>query len=733
MKKIFDVLNVVKQKLFVKKDKIHSEKYYRRIDFLNKYSLIFHAIIAMAIVFIVEIISRRSFISACKFVDAHTLAFMYNSFLVFVSFSLVYLFRRRAFARVIITGFWTILGIINGCVLSNRVTPFGYTDLKCIPELLAMNNTSYFTAQQATIVVFGLGTFALFLVALFIKGPKYTGKIRYAGVSVAFLALLFVAIPVTTNVAQNTNVVASYYSNIAQGYDDYGFVYSFSSTVVDRGMKKPADYNKQNVEEVEQKVNSQKQTTTVDGKTGPNIICVLLESFCDPDEINFLQVNEDPIPTFHELEKNYSSGYLTVPVVGAGTANTEFEMLTGLSMQYFGTGEYPYKTILKQTDCESLASDLSKIGYATHVVHNNGGNFYSRTNAFSKMGFDTFTSKELMNITEYTPNGSWPTDDILVSETMKTFDATPDQSDFTYIITVGTHGDYPKEPVIENPTYTVSGVEDEGMKNAWTYYVNQLNEADRFIKELTDELSKRDEDTIVVMFGDHLPTMGLEDSDMKSGDIFKTKYATWNNFGLPKQDADLTAYQLLAHITGQMGIHEGTMFTYTQTQADSSTYQNGLDNLQYDLLYGERYAYNGEDLYPATDLVMDVEDVNVTSVRKNVLNNTLAVYGSNFTKNAKIFVNGEKVPTTYLTSGILTTSLDNVSDGDVISVSITGSQGIILRASNDEVIYEDPDVITTETEEPTEVNETESSETRTTETETSGTGNSETVNSQENN
>lgn len=111
------------------------------------------------------------------------------------------------------------------------------------------------------------------------------------------------AIPVTTNVAQNTNVVASYYSNIARGYDDYGFVYSFSSTVVDRGMKKPDDYNKQNVEDVEQKVNSQKQTTTVDGKTGPNIICVLLESFCDPNEINFLQVNEDPIPTFHELEK----------------------------------------------------------------------------------------------------------------------------------------------------------------------------------------------------------------------------------------------------------------------------------------------------------------------------------------------------------------------------------------------------------------------------------------------
>ncbi len=707
MKKISNVFNVIKEKLFVKKDRVHSEKYYRTIDFLNKYSLLFHAIAAMAIVFIVEVISRRSFISACKFVDSHTLAFMYNSFLVFVSFALVYLFRRRAFARVVITGFWTILGIINGCVLSNRVTPFGYTDLKCIPELLAMNNTSYFTAEQATIVVIGLGSFALFLIALFIKGPKYNGKIRYAGVSVAFLALLFVAIPVTTNVAQSTNVVASYYSNIAQGYNDYGFVYSFSSTVVDRGMQKPEDYTQDAVDAVEEKVNSSKQETTVDGKTGPNIICVLLESFCDPDEINFLNVNEDPIPTFHYLEQNYSSGYLTVPVVGAGTANTEFEVLTGMSMQYFGTGEYPYKTILKQTDCESIASDLSKIGYATHVVHNNGGNFYSRANAFTQMGFDTFTSKELMNITEYTPNGSWPTDDILVSETMKTFDATPDQSDFTYIITVGTHGDYPTDPVIENPTYTVSGVEDEGQANAWTYYVNQLNEADRFIKELTDELSKRDEDTIVVMFGDHLPTMGLQDSDMKSGDIYKTKYITWNNMGLPKEDADLYAYQLLANTTDKVGIHEGTVLNYHQTQmnsADQATYQDGLDLLQYDILYGQRYCYNGTDPYPASDLVMGIDKVSITNVADSSMGDKVYIYGHNFTNWSKVYVNDEKVSTTYLSSGMLTIDKADVSDGDVITVCQVGSSDTIFRKSENEYTYVDPTVEhdSTETENPSE-------------------------------
>ena len=679
MKKIFDVLNVIKQKLFVKKDKIHSEKYYRRIDFLNKYSLLFHAIIAMAIVFIVEIISRRSFISACKFVDAHTLAFMYNSFLVFVSFSLVYLFRRRAFARVIITGFWTILGIINGCVLSNRVTPFGYTDLKCIPELLAMNNTSYFTAQQATIVVFGLGTFALFLVALFIKGPKYTGKIRYAGVSVAFLALLFVAIPVTTNVAQNTNVVASYYSNIAQGYDDYGFVYSFSSTVVDRGMKKPEDYNKQNVEDVEQKVNSQKQITTVDGKSGPNIICVLLESFCDPDEINFLQVNEDPIPTFHELEKNYSSGYLNVPVVGAGTANTEVEMLTGLSMQYFGTGEYPYKTYVKTTPLESAASALSSLGYGAEALHNNGGNFYSRAKVYNNMGFDHYTSKEFMNILKTTPKG-WATDDILVPNIMESLDTT-DGTDFVCTISVQGHGDYPTEPTLENPEINVTGVEDEGKRNAWEYYVNEVHEMDKFVGQLIDAIEQRGEPTVLVFYGDHLPTLGLEAKDLKGKYLYNTNYVIWDNIGLEKKDGNIAAYQIMAEVFDRLDIHTGTIFNYHQQRRQTKNYLADLELLQYDIMYGKQYVYKDSGA-PITEghMVMGVKDATITSVVEQ-LKGTYSIYGENFTKQSKVYINGEKQTTKFLNNTRLDLKESEIKDGDQIMVAQCGSSNTIFRTS----------------------------------------------------
>lgn len=664
-----------------------------KIDFLNKYSLIFHFLLACLLTFVIELISRRNFISAVTFISHHTFAYLYNAFIIFASLSIVYLFRCRAQLRVLISGIWIFLGTVNGLILSNRVTPFSYTDLKCISDLLAMQNTTYFTAQEATLVVITVACFFAFLIFLFIKGPKYQGPRHKLANSLSIAALLLIALPITTQAAQSSNILASYFSNIAQGYSDYGFVYGFSTSVVGRGMSKPENYSEETIGSIQADVASAKKETTVTEENKPNIICVLLESFIDPYDVNFLNMSEDPVPNFHELESNFSTGYLTVPVVGAGTANTEFEVLTGMSMQYFGTGEYPYKTILKQTDCESIASDLSKIGYGSHVVHNNTATFYSRNNAFSMMGFDSFTSKELMNITDYTPNGSWPTDDVLVAETVKSMNATKDQADFVYTITVEGHGDYPKEKILENPAISVSGASTESLNNQWEYYVNMIHEVDDFIGDLISAVDERGEDTIVVFFGDHLPTMGLTDADMKSGDIFKTKYITWNNMGLEKQDADIAAYQLLAHITDQVGIHEGTILSYHQTQSDSKTYANGLENLQYDLLYGKRYAYQGEDLYPASDLMMDVEDISIAALRKDAASQMLIVSGKNFTRNTKIFVNGEKVSTKYVNSSQIKTSLDNVTDGDIITISITGSKGIILREGISEMIYDDPDVI----------------------------------------
>lgn len=679
------------------------------VSFMNRFSLLFHGVLAFLVVFGVELVSRRDFISTVRFLDYHTWAFVYNMFLVFCSLILVYLFRRRTFVRVIITGLWMFLGIVNGCVLSNRVTPFGYTDLKCLPELFAMSNTNYFTAEQAMVVVAGVGSFVAFCVILFLKGPRYKGEIHKIMVPVAVVAMVFVGIPMTTEAAQNTNVLTGYFANIAQGYENYGFIYGFSCSVVDRGMNKPENYSQETIEEIQNKVKkslkkeekkskNEKKTSKKKNKKQkqPNVICVLLESFCDPDEINFLETNKDPVPTFHKLKKKFTSGYLTVPVVGAGTANTEFEILTGMSMKYFGTGEYPYKTILKKTDnCESVASDLATLGYGSHVVHNNGGNFYSRTNAFSKFGFDTFTCKEMLDIQKLTPNGSWAEDGIMVEETTDSMDLTPDAPDFTYIITVGSHGDYPKQQVIPLPDFKVLNMdsqEEEEKRNQWTYYVNQLNEVDTFMKDLIQEVEQRDEDTIIVFFGDHLPTMGLTNQDMKSGDIYKTEYVTWNNMGLKKQDEDLMSYQLLAKTLESVGIKEGTIMTYHQTQADKKDqekYENGLENLQYDILYGNRYCYNGEEKYPASDLIMGSKDIVISSMLMARDGKKVLINGENFTRWSRVFVNGTMVNSKFYTNGLLAIRTSDVKGGDTVVVNQMGSGDTVFRSSN-EMQYEEP-------------------------------------------
>ncbi|MCR5677294.1 MAG: LTA synthase family protein [Agathobacter sp.] len=686
--------------LFVRTEHAHSERYEKVVNVLNRYAVLFHIALSLSIVFVVELISRRSVLSALNFIRIHPLAYLYNSFIVFASLMLVFLFRRRGFFRVLITSFWVLLGIINGCILSNRVTPFTYTDLKCVSDLLSMTNTNYFTAQQATAVVFGFVIFILLMVALFIKGPRYQGKKHPVAYPLSVLAVLFIGIPAATSAATNTHIVDTYFYNIAQGYEDNGFIYSFSSSVVNRGMSKPETYSKETIDTIENQVNTQVAKTE---SSKPNIICILLESFVDPEELTYLKTNKDPISFYHYLEDNYTSGYLTVPVVGAGTANTEFEVLTGMSMQYFGTGEYPYKTILKQTDCESIASDLSKIGYGTHVVHNNGGNFYSRANAFSMMGFDTFTSKECMNITEFTPNGNWAEDAILVNETIKALDAT-EGSDFVYTITVGTHGDYPKQPILDNPEFVVTGANSEESANQWTYFVNQAHKTDLFIQNLITELDKRDEDTIVVMFGDHLPTMGLINEDTVPGDIYKTKYQTWNNMGLEKQDADLYAYQLLASVTDSVGIHEGTIWKYHQNELanneaklDRDAYLNGLENLQYDLLYGDRFAYNGEDLYPATELVMGIDEVVIEKAQRFEISNALMLTGSSFTPWTRVYVNDSRVDSVLIDGKHMRISLDDVEDGDVIQMKVLGSSNSVFRVSN-EFVYDDPTVEDTETE-----------------------------------
>jgi hypothetical protein len=194
------------------------------------------------------------------------------------------------------------------------------------------------------------------------------------------------------------------------------------------------------------------------------------------------------------------------------------------------------------------------------------------------------------------------------------------------------------------------------------------------------------------MFGDHLPTLGIQEDEIATGDLYQTKYYTWNNFGMEKEDKDLTSYQLLAEYTNRLGIHGGTIMNYNQemlnegVEAGSDEYMDGLELLQYDLLYGDRYAYGGVDLYPASDLVMGVKDITISGAY--LYNGKLHIYGDNFTKWSRVYINGEKVSTTYESGQVLTIDADDIENGDTIVVNQLGSSNTIFRSSNEYTFYD---------------------------------------------
>ncbi len=666
---------------------LENNKYFQALE---KYSLISHAVLAMVLIFVIEWVSRRSFSSALSFVVGSPLVFLFNALIIYVTLLAAYLFRHRGLVRIIISVFWLLLGVVNGFILASRVTPFNFTDLKLIGDLLSMQGSKYFSVWQGALVVVCLVLLLIFLIIYAIRGPFYKEKIHRLR-NLILLVIVVACMPFITKGAISSGIMASYFGNLAQGYQDYGFVYSFMASTFDTGMNKPKDYSEESVSQILDQVDVGE--TTLDPEDMPNIIFVQLESFIDPLEVNFLEVSQDPIPNFRNLMENYTSGHLTVPIVGAGTANTEFELLTGMGLRYFGLGEYPYKTILKDTTCESAAGVLGKLGYGTHAIHNNGGNFYGRANVFANMGFDSFTSKELMNATEYNILNSWLEDDILVDETLKVLDSTEGQSDFVFTIAVQSHGNYPTYEVYEDPVIEVTGAETEEKNYQWEYFTNQMYEVDQVVGRMIEELSKREEKTLVVFYGDHLPTMGLDDQDMAMGDLYQTTYATWNNFGLEKADADLTTYEIMAYMMNQLGIHEGTIFTYQQECMENNslavTSYKDLEILQYDLLYGERYAYDGKDLYPRSDLIMGVSDVTIAGSYISYEGTKLNLIGSNFTPWSKVFVNGERVTTSYQSSTRLLIFMKDLEDGASIVVNQLGAGETIFRSSN-EYIWHTP-------------------------------------------
>ena len=652
------------------------------VEKLNKVSLLVQALVVCIGYYLIETISRHSFREAWEYMTTRPLVFLYNAGLIFTTTLIVYLVRRRVFVRTLLAIFWMTLGIINGVLLAQRVTPFTGPDLHLITDAFKIAK-KYLPIPGLILAGIAFVLVILGLVWLFWKGPKFQGPLKYKYNVPLVLAgvLLFMG---STKLALEKRVLSNYFGNIAFAYEDYGYPcclavtlfdtgisqpngypYCLATTIFNTGISCPQDYSQEEIDRIKS-TESELGETQEDSR--PNIIFLQLESFFDPTEVNFLEFSEDPIPTFRKLMKEYSSGYFRVPSVGAGTANTEFETITGMSLRYFGPGEYPYKSILKETTCESAPYVLKELGYTTHAIHNNEANFYGRRTVFPNLGFDTFTSEEYMpREDEKNPLG-WVEDQVLTDHILDCLESS-EGPDYVYTISVQGHGAYPDEPLLEDPEIEVTGAKTDAENNKWEYYANEIHEMDKFVAQLVKALEDYDEDVVLVMYGDHLPTMGLEVEDLKNRYLFQTEYVMWDNMGLKKKDENVASYQMAAVTMDRLGIHEGNIFRYHQARRNTRNYQVDLETLQYDILYGEEYVYGGKSPYERTSMRMGIHDTEFREVRKDVsVEGSYYIIGNYFTPSSEVQINGDWVDTNYLDTNTLLITGQNLTDYDRISV-----------------------------------------------------------------
>lgn len=620
---------------------------------------------------LLEILSRKSVVQTVKFAVEAPWFFLVNVLIIMALYSIMFLVRKSWFVHGLITVILLLVGVIDFILLFFRTTPLTAQDAFQIGS--AMRVMEHYVSWFAVVIA------AVFLLALLAglifwwrKAPVYQGKIPWkrnipvALVSIGIACLLFGGII-------QSKMLPARFSNIGKAYEDYGLVYCFVSSMVHTGIDKPDNYSEEEVEEIlDEDVVPEKQEEIVEtsafaeettaeeerDETLPlgsqdgaaNVIFLQLESFYDVTRLRNVALSKDPMPFIHSLEQQYSTGFLSVPCVGAGTANTEFEVMTGMNLDFFGPGEYPYQTVLKDMTCESMAFLFHNLGYTSHAVHNNSAYFYDRYRVFSQLGYDTFTSIEYMNDVEYTETG-WAKDKVLIPAIMDALKDTENR-DYIYAISVQGHGAYPEEPVLEDPSIFVSVTDEDGeisesRTNAFTYYVNQLKEMDAFVEKLTEELTEFGEPCVLVLYGDHLPTIGIEEENMKEGNMFQTKYVIWNNFGLERQVRDVEAYQLGALVMSDINISDGILFRYHQKYleelpADDTEYLDKMAMIGYDMLYGEQQVYDGESPWHSTKLRMGIRPIGINQVQYDRETETLRISGKNFNEFSIAVVNGRQ-------------------------------------------------------------------------------------------
>ncbi|MDQ7093307.1 LTA synthase family protein [Desulfosporosinus sp. PR] len=560
-----------------------------------------------------------------------------------------------------------------------------------------------------------LSLIVLGIIVLIVLILKFTPHENYKWRNKA--AIFLIAVAMVTAFYTKFGAIQETFSleliNLSQrmNYDENGMMLGFLLNAEYLKVQVPADYQESTIQQI---IDTTKKTYSTDPNFKPNIIFVMSEAFWDPTLLKNVSFNKDPIPFFHSLQKSQTNGIMLSPVYGGGTANTEFEALTGFSTQYLPSGSIPYAQYVNKP-IEALPTILQRQGYATSAIHTYDNWFYNRNNVYKELGFDKFFSKEFFNDPEY--KGQYIRDTELSQKILDEVKET-NQPDFIYAVSMQNHGPYSD---LENPQNTVQCTDSNlsaASKALLDNYSNSVADVDQSIKLLIDGLKQINQPTVVIFYGDHLPMLGDDYSVYKeagfiNGDnsyqdylnLHSVPFVTWNNFTTAKPTQNL---RLSANFMGTYALQLAQKSGSPMTDFLSGLMQNGSDvvlpseysgqekitpneanqyqQLQYDLLFGKEYAYqSGENQKPPANTGYIQGDGKVTITNAAAANDALEISGENFVENDKVYIDGKLIKSTFKDSNGLSVSLEDLSKYKYplkIQIELSDSMNKIISQSN---------------------------------------------------
>ena len=586
------------------------------------------------------------------------LGFLGNYLLVIILYFLVFaLSGSIRLPLLIVNPILFGLAVAHSYIMDFRGTPFLPMDFLSIKTAAGVANTYNYTPTYKVMTASMIFIFTIIL-GVKMRTPKYNTLTKvisraFAGTFSSVLLILFYF----TSVFANAGVRPDFW-NQTRGYHNYGFAFNFFCNTKYLYMSEPSNYNpdeiKNYVNSVVDKNNSDADSTgNDDNYTKPNIICIMNESLSDLQVLGNLTTNEDYMPFMRSLTKNTIKGNLYVPVIGAGTSNTEFEFLTGHTTAFLPSGSNAYMLYIKNP-LASLVSTMKAQSYSAFALHPYYAVGWNRTDVYKYMGFDKFVSLEnIMDISlmrEYQANGSDPNylqqrvEEVYPGENMLIRQYISDSYDykllikdyeqrdkstpyFAFNVTMQNHGGYTTSCVNFDESIYATSVSKNYIKA--NKYLSLVKASDNAFKELIEYFSTVKEPTVICMFGDHQPSVeteficealgvdslsGLTPQQEQSRHI--TPFIIWANYDIGEQQIDkLSANYLSSLVLKTAGVK---LSEYNQYLLKLSKTLPVIDTVGY--IDNENNYYKWSDVSPYSHLLDEYEKIQYNNIfdQKNI-------------------------------------------------------------------------------------------------------------------